>query len=66
MPREFTCFECGDTFMSDRPDHEARAEFARRFPGIRIEDAAVLCDRCAAFFERWAVNEGLLEDKEED
>lgn len=29
----FTCADCGGVFVSDRPDEDARAEFAKNFGG---------------------------------
>lgn len=44
--RIVTCAECGFTFEPSWSDEEAKAEAARNYPGLRPEEAAVVCDNC--------------------
>jgi hypothetical protein len=43
---EFTCADCGETYNKAWSDEEAHAEREENFPGLRQEDAVVVCDDC--------------------
>jgi hypothetical protein len=51
-PNEYTCAHCGGIFNLG-PDEAPREEFAKNFPGERIEDAARICDGCFKEFNKW-------------
>lgn len=43
---EFTCDQCGETFMKNRPDEEAQAESLARWG--ELDDPAIVCGDCFA------------------
>lgn len=49
----YVCAECGGTFTSGRSEEDARAEFAREFPGATFQGAAQLCEDCWQEFQGW-------------
>jgi len=43
---EYTCEKCQGTFIKGWSDEEAKAELDRNFPGMEIENCAMICDDC--------------------
>lgn len=43
---EYTCEACGETFVSDRTDEDAEAEFQHLFGNIPKEERAIICEDC--------------------
>lgn len=56
-PGTFRCEHCGGVFDKGRSDEEARAEAQALFPGLRQEDAAVVCDDCHREFMAWVAEQ---------
>lgn len=48
---KYTCASCGGTFLSDRSDVEARAEFNEEFPGET--ELEVVCHDCYTQIMAW-------------
>jgi hypothetical protein len=50
---EYTCSHCGGTFLTNRPDEQAREEARALFPGIDTVEENVLCEDCWQAFMSW-------------
>lgn len=46
MTEQFTCARCGKTYPKAWSEEEAMAELAELFPGVAVEECAVVCDDC--------------------
>ena len=44
--KRWKCAMCGDEFVSERPDGEAKAEAEANFGSLAPEEMAVVCDDC--------------------
>lgn len=59
IPTEFTCSLCGGSFTVAWTDEQARAEAAENFPGVSVDQMAVVCDVCFREVMDWARSVGL-------
>lgn len=44
--RKFVCVRCEQEFTSESPPGVAEAELEQDFPGMSIDDCAIVCDDC--------------------
>ncbi len=45
-PHKYTCAVCGGDFVTSRPQKEAEAELAEKFPGFAKDQCDEVCDEC--------------------
>lgn len=50
---EYQCANCDGIFIKGWSDEEQDAEFSTNFPGIRQQDAVVICDDCYIKVTSW-------------
>ena len=59
-PNEYKCAHCGGVFSKWTPEADMEAEAQENWPGLRPEEAAVICDPCYRKFIVWAEDEGVV------
>ena len=45
-PDQYRCARCRGVFGKGLPDADAAARFEARFPAVRLEESALVCDDC--------------------